>query len=187
MTQACMVLLLAMGPSDTLTAETHDEPQYAGVARCKSCHTRKDKTGPYDIWRSSRHAQAYRTLGTDRARELAAQAGVDEDPQTAAKCLECHVTGFAVDSTSFLASFRQVDGIQCEACHGPGSLYWTPDVMSSQKYTEDPETQQQMALAAGLLIPDEETCITCHNERSPGFKGFDFESYYEKIRHDREG
>jgi hypothetical protein len=187
MTPVYIALILTMGSSNAPNPATHPEPQYVGVARCKSCHTRIDRTGPYDIWRSSRHAQAYRTLGTDRARELAALAEVEEHPQRAPECLECHVTGYGRDSSYFLASFREADGIQCEACHGPGSLYWTPDVMSLRMYIDDPEAQRQIAFAAGLIIPDEQTCITCHNERSPGFKGFDFKTYYEKIRHDREG
>jgi hypothetical protein len=39
------------------------------------------------------------------------------------------------------------------------------------------------AVAAGLVIPDEGTCLTCHNDKSPTFKGFDFASAMAKIAH----
>jgi hypothetical protein len=35
----------------------------------------------------------------------------------------------------------------------------------------------------GLVMPTEETCKTCHNEKSPTFKGFDFAKYSEMIAH----
>jgi hypothetical protein len=35
----------------------------------------------------------------------------------------------------------------------------------------------------GLVIPDEQVCIKCHNEESPDFKGFDFDEYFAKIAH----
>jgi len=179
-----MITLLVLASLIPPRADAGESPQYVGVYRCKSCHNRKDDTKQYDIWAASQHAQAYHTLGTDRARDLAAEVGVDVNPQEAPECLECHVTGYGVDSTSFLESFAHEDGVQCEACHGPGSRYKATKIMSRKKYKEDPDTQRQLALDAGLLIPDEQTCVRCHNEGSPAFKSFDYETYYEKIRHD---
>jgi len=39
------------------------------------------------------------------------------------------------------------------------------------------------AKAAGLVIPDEKTCTTCHNSESPTFKSFDFKTMWPKIAH----
>jgi len=33
------------------------------------------------------------------------------------------------------------------------------------------------------VIPDETTCTGCHNSKSPTFKGFDFATAKEKIKH----
>jgi hypothetical protein len=55
---------------------------------------------------------------------------------------------------------------RCEVCHGPGSLYKDKEVMEDR----------DASVAAGLLIPNEQTCLNCHNSESPNFPGsFDFE------------
>lgn len=50
-----------------------------------------------------------------------------------------------------------LEGVQCEACHGAGSNYKAKSVM------EDKEA----AIKAGLVIPDEKTCMGCHNDKAP--------------------
>ena len=35
----------------------------------------------------------------------------------------------------------------------------------------------------GLKDPDKKNCVSCHNEKSPTFKGFDFEKYVAQIAH----
>ncbi|MBU0983958.1 MAG: cytochrome c family protein [candidate division Zixibacteria bacterium] len=52
-------------------------------------------------------------------------------------------------------------GVQCEACHGAGADY------KAKKIMED----REQAIANGLLIPDEKTCLTCHNADAPGKLG----------------
>ena len=42
---------------------------------------------------------------------------------------------------------------------------------------------KQKAVAAGLIIPDEKTCIQCHNDKSPTYKEFDYKKFYAKIAH----
>lgn len=61
-------------------------------------------------------------------------------------CLECHATGPAA-----------LQGVQCEACHGPGGDYWYPEVMI------DPEK----ARLAGLVRPTESVCRSCHGSGLP--------------------
>jgi len=39
------------------------------------------------------------------------------------------------------------------------------------------------AIANGLKIPKAEDCLVCHNEKSPRYKPFDYESFYKKIAH----
>ena len=61
----------------------------------------------------------------------------------------------------------------CESCHGAGSEYKSMKVMKDR----------EASVAAGLVIPTEETCTGCHNDKSPTFKGFDFAEYSAKIAH----
>lgn len=174
-------LALLVGAPIAAGAKT---PTYIGAKKCKMCHNRKDETKQYDLWKNSSHAKAYETLATDKAKELAIKAGVKGDPQKSKECLECHVTGFGLDSANFGKGYILEEGIQCESCHGPGSEYKSTKIMSKKKYASQRDVQHKLALEAGLTIPDEKTCVKCHNKRSPAFKGFDFKKYYAKINHE---
>jgi len=60
-------------------------------------------------------------------------------------------------------------GVQCEACHGAGGDYFKKSIMEDR----------EQAIANGLLIPDEKTCMRCHHEKAPPkpaaiSKDFDF-------------
>ena len=46
----------------------------------------------FSKWRMSKHAQAYATLATPRAAEIAKEMGEAGDPQAAPACLKCHTT-----------------------------------------------------------------------------------------------
>ena len=70
------------------------------------------------------------------------------------------------------------EGIQCEACHGAGSAYKTITLMKDHA----------KAVAAGMSDfsvkgAAEKRCKTCHNEKSPTFKGFEFDKMWAKIEH----
>lgn len=135
-----------------------DEATYKGVKKCKVCHIKI-----YKSWQETKHAASF-----DRLSEKEKQ-----DP----KCIECHTTGNDVN----------LPGVQCEACHGPGSKFSSAKIMNKKKYKADHEKQRKMALEAGLVIaPDEKNCTQCHNERSPHYKGFDFKARYKEIEHKNE-
>jgi len=166
------------------TVSSAESPHYVGVKKCKMCRDRKKEVQQYSIWKNSAHAKAYEILATDKARELAAKAGVKGNPQEAKECLECHVTGHGEDPAAFDTTFVVKDGVQCESCHGPGSVYRSIQIMSASKYASQRDTQHKLAVEAGLIVPDEKTCQQCHNKRSPAYKGFDYKTYYAKIKHE---
>ncbi len=139
------------------------------------CHKSKTKGDQYSKWSSTRHANAYYTLGTPEAKVIAEKRGVSGDPQKAPECLKCHVTAYGVDESLVAASFKMPDGIQCETCHGPGSDYKKGAIMKDLT----------KAMEAGLIMPTEALCVKCHNEDSPNFKGFNFEESFKKISHPR--
>jgi len=148
--------------------------KYVGVAKCAMCHKSKARGDQYGKWKESKHSQAYAALATDAAKELAKKAGVD-DPQKSGKCLKCHVTAYGVDKSLLGPKYSEQDGVTCEACHGPGSDYIKMSVMKDK----------DKAVAAGLVIPTEKTCVKCHNEESPSYKKFDFKEFFAKIAHPR--
>ena len=150
------------------------DPEIVGAPKCKMCHGKK--TGDqFGIWMDSRHAGAFATLGTDAAKNVAAERGLG-DPQTEEACLKCHTTHAFLGrevAINAKARYEESEGVGCEACHAPGSAY------RSRKIMQDREA----AVAAGLNATPEATCVLCHNEESPFFEGFDYPTYYEKIKH----
>lgn len=179
-----LTLITGLWLSGTATGEdagkeVKEVKEYAYIkeAKCKICHS-KDATGAmYKKWEASAHAKAFATLGTPEAAEFAKKAGVSGSPQEAGECLQCHVTGYGV-ADERRADLKMEDGVTCQACHGPGEAYNVKTVMQA---IFDGETA---AADVGLIIPTEETCTKCHNEKSPTFKAFDFKEMYAKIAHE---
>ncbi len=147
--------------------------KYMGTATCKMCHQKDTEGRQFAIWAESKHAQAWKALGTDEAKKLAAAKGVAGDPQQAPECLKCHVTGYGAPAEFVGPKFDLKEGVQCEACHGPGGDYWKKDVMKDEA----------KAKSLGLVKPDEALCKTCHNPESPSYKEFKFEEFLSKIAH----
>ena len=167
------LFLLSGVPTPAADAPAHE---YVGVKKCKICHKKEEDGNQYGIWEKSAHAKAYETLATDQAKEIAKAKGID-DPQKAAACLECHVTAYPVMADLANQKITMEEGVSCESCHGPGSDYYKKSVMEAVSSGEtDPAS-------VGLVIPKEDTCTRCHNDKSPTFKGFDFKEMYKKIAH----
>ena len=146
-----------------------------GAPKCKGCH--KAKTGDqWKIWTESAHAGAFATLASDEARKIAADQGLG-NPQQESTCLKCHATRASLGADVAInekANYADSEGVGCESCHGPGSAYKPRKVM----------LDTAAARAAGLVMDaSAEACITCHNEESPTFKGFDFEKRWAEISH----
>ena len=146
--------------------------QYIGVSKCKTCHKSEAKGDQFGKWAASKHAQAYEVLASEAAIAIGKEKGID-NPQTSAKCLGCHVTGYAAAAEQKAESYDQTEGVGCEACHGPGADYKNMKIMKDQA----------AAVAVGLVIPTEETCIGCHNDKSPTFKSFKFDEASKAIAH----
>jgi hypothetical protein len=147
-------------------------PQYVGSHVCGGCHGGQERGAPYIPWLRSRHAAAYWRLATDWALTLARSRphfrGI-ENPREDERCLLCHVTAVQDPDALFARTFHARQGVGCESCHGPGSLYVDAAVMSDR----------DAFLAAGGRLPDERTCRDCH--RNPD--NFRFEEWWPKIAH----
>jgi len=157
-------------------AEDAPAPEFVGVKKCKTCHKKEEDGNQFGVWEASAHAKAYETLASDEALKIAKGKGID-NPQTASECLECHVTAFPVMGDIANQKITLEEGVSCESCHGAGSDYYKKSVMEAiaAKETEP--------ASVGLVIPDEATCKTCHNEKSPTFESFDYKEMYKKIAH----
>lgn len=150
--------------------------QYVGVGKCKRCHTTAKIGGQYKVWLESKHAHAFFTLAGDSAKSIAAARGV-KDPQHAAECLQCHVTGYGEPADHFVTARADSEGVGCESCHGAGSEYWQKSVMKNIR------TGKADAATYGLTLPTKETCANCHNEKSPRGTPVDWPADSAKIAH----
>jgi hypothetical protein len=145
---------------ETKKAETVEKAEevtheYVGANKCKLCHK---KDGIYPSWEMTRHAFAYDSLSAE--------------DQKKKELIPYYTTGTTAKGVL-------LTGVQCEACHGPGSDYKKKSIMSDR----------EKAVANGLIIPDEKTCLRCHHEKAPPAlakiaKDFDFEKMMAKGVHD---
>jgi mono/diheme cytochrome c family protein len=142
--------------------------QYIGSTKCKMCHSAEAKA-----WAATPHAKALANLKAadeKKAAEMAAKLKIElkGNPASNDAYVTCHVTGFqlaggypAADSTKTAA----VAMVECEACHGPGSLHVTAAMADKKKLIN-------RGVTANL-------CTQCHtSDTSPAFK---FEEYSQKV------
>ncbi len=153
------------------------QQKYIGVRTCAPCHRTEKQGSQHTIWQQSKHAEAYKTLTTAKANEIAKAQGLTKPAVESKECLECHTLGKTVDAKLFERTFDIKEGVQCETCHGAGGGYRVIHVRDRAK-----------AIEAGLvtwkdMAAVEQYCKSCHNEKSPTFKGFKFTEYWDKIKH----
>ena len=137
-------------------AKPEVEFEYVGAKKCKACHKAQHAS-----WLETKHAKAFEVLSDEEKKK--------------AECVGCHITGKMADGTV-------IEGVQCEACHGPGSEYKSLKIMNKKKWAADPETYKKKAIEAGLIYPTEENCKKCHKkEGNPNFKEFKFAERKGKV------
>jgi len=161
----------------TLTSMYAQDHNYVGVKKCGMCHKKEAEGNQLKIWKDSKHAKAYEALKTEKADKIAMEK-FGKKAIEADECLKCHVTGHGLDASRFGKKFKVEDGVQCEACHGPGSDYKSKKIMKDQ----------DKSVEKGLIVyaddaAIEKLCKTCHNDESPTFKEFDFAKMWDKIKH----
>ena len=149
------------------------DAKYIGAAKCaKMCHKAKSKGNQYGAWQEAAHSKAYQTLASEKSQAIAKEKGI-ADAQNASECLKCHVTAYTEPDEAKAATYKIEDGVNCESCHGAGSNYAKLSIMKDH----------EKSLANGMVDPDKDICIKCHNEESPTYKEFNYEEAIKKIAH----
>lgn len=110
-------------------AQAQPAASYAGAASCL-CHA----DPILKTWRESKHSRAF---------ELLKLAGQEKNE----KCLPCHTTGYGQGGYGAAGATVNLEGVQCEECHGPagghigtmdkGSVSRTPSVMVCARCHQD--------------------------------------------------
>lgn len=170
-TMLCVVVLTML-----VAGQAMSDNKYVGVKTCSPCHKAEKSGNQFGVWQKSKHAEAFNVLKTPKADEIAKAKKLTKPAAESPECLQCHTT--TGDAAKFEKTFLAADGVQCEACHGAGSGYKGMAVMKDKA----------KAIAAGLTefkddAAKEALCKTCHNDKSPTFKGFNFKEMWPKIAH----
>ena len=76
------------------------------------------KGGIFEAWSATPHSKAFAALG--------------EANQTNKACLGCHTTGSGKAMAAGKTD-KDLQGVQCEACHGPGSEYKAMAIMKDKE------------------------------------------------------
>jgi hypothetical protein len=125
-------------------APTKGQPTYVGIEECEMCHDEAAKH-----WGQTVHAGAYDTL-------------VEANKQFDLSCVGCHVTGFREPGGSEVVENGSLRAIQCEQCHGPGSLH-----------ADDPSKH---VLPAATKV---DVCLECHTPEHSDT--FEYEAYLRDV------
>lgn len=155
-----------LSASTTGMAPQQDKAKYLGPGSCAAtaCHggiqprdTTKVLQNEYSTWIvQDRHSRAYTVLTQPLAKRMAAILKIGA-PEKAQKCLVCHAL-----SVSASESGRQFDlgeGVSCESCHGPSSLWLGPHVQATARHAD----MVRLGLIDNKnLIVRAERCLTCH-------------------------
>jgi hypothetical protein len=111
----------------------------------------------YYVWlQEDRHARTYETLFDDRSRAIARNLGLG-DAATAPACLACHA--LSVPAAVQRNEIDPLDGVSCEACHGPASGW--RDGHTADDWTTARSVAAGMTDLADLGV-QARTCLGCH-------------------------
>jgi hypothetical protein len=120
---------------------------YVGAEECSFCHGDAD-----EFWQKTKHHQAWETL------EAASK-------QFDYECIGCHVTGWEEPGGATIAKNEHLRDVQCEVCHGPGSLH------VAAEGADQPRTI--------VRTPAEALCKGCHNQEHSDT--FEFSAYLRDV------
>lgn len=63
------------------------------------CHKTEKQGSQQSIWKNSKHSQAFVTLKTEKANQIAKEKGFQTPASETPECLKCHVTGYNLDAS----------------------------------------------------------------------------------------
>jgi hypothetical protein len=145
-------------------------------------------------WTATPHARSYLVLGTGYEEMVIGNAhrmvdiGHGEEIAEAAErlgqetdCLGCHATAAGVAEAHRAETFHLEDGVQCEACHGPGGEH-----VARQRAAESGAAS---GVDAAPLTATLDGCQRCHRPKPShavlDTEPFEPEARWQQIAHSR--
>jgi hypothetical protein len=134
----------------TMNADPLNEgAKYVGEKSCKKCHLKVHRG-----WKKQSHAKAWEQLPA----KYHDPAQKDEEGRS---CISCHVTGWGqgdVDGFVDAEKSAHLLGVQCEACHGPGSKH-----IDAAKAIMAEKRKEFNADEKTYIVSKSQACSGCHN------------------------
>ena len=155
--------------SNALIGETDvAAAKYVGPGSCSAsaCHGNIRPMSKTKVWQneystwitSDKHAHAYRALQEPLGKQIGAILKLRDLPENSPRCLVCHA--LSVPPGAHARDFDIAEGVSCESCHGPASLWLEPHIEPTAKH---------MDLVERLHLYDNknlekraEKCLSCH-------------------------
>ncbi len=100
---------LAAAAGETVPPPPAGKAGYVGTDECGYCHK-----PAVEFWSTTRHAGAWETI-----EKVNKQFNRD--------CIACHITGWNEPGGAILTQNDHLRDVQCETCHGPGSIHVDAD------------------------------------------------------------
>jgi len=136
-----MTMLAGQASSQEAQAEIPQDAKHVGLTKCAACHFPQ-----YTHWKTSPHGKAFEILPTK----------YKQDPS----CLKCHTTGYGLPTTVEDPAAVHVTGVNCEACHGPGSEH----ARIALGFVDTPMNEEGLEKLRNAITKIDPTnvCIKCH-------------------------
>jgi len=143
--------------------ESSEFPYYVGKSVCLTCHAgdghAPDQGGVCTLEAIPTHDTSYKLLEKPKAESIAALSGVSETPTQSRICLDCHATAADEGPRWTKDTFHVEDSVQCETCHGAGSVH--VDFYQSKVSLPSSLPLQYVRLKRG----NRDDCKRCHIDR----------------------
>src|SRR6266566_4268617 len=170
-------LIIAGSPSEGPTlkapeAQAQGSPKYMGNFTCASskCHgdpkgrAEYPKLNEYTVWsQGGKHFKSFATLTNESLKSGKSPSKIAKalniaQPETSDRCLACHALNVKPELRG--QRFNIADGVQCEACHGPGQN-WLEAHAKPKEWSHADSVKAGMYDTQNLLVRADK-CVSCH-------------------------
>lgn len=137
------------GQGEPAGGDPTEGAQYIGASACKKCHL-----GEHKSYMKMKHAKAWEGL-PEKYR------AADQKDEGGRECMSCHVTGWGEGARGGFVDAKTSEhllGVQCEACHGPGSKHREAGqkVLDEKRKTFNEGEKR-------FIVKRTTNCANCHN------------------------
>ncbi len=167
-------LIIAVSPSHppiVKSAEAQAPAKFTGILSCSlsKCHGDPKGRAEYPklnealIWgQQGKHFKSFETLTNENLKSGKSPSKIAKNlniaqPETSDRCLACHALNVSPDLRG--QRFKLADGVQCEACHGPGQNWLEAHAKKGWSHAES--VKAGMYDTQNLLVRADK-CVSCH-------------------------